>query len=57
LSLGFFGKEKVSAHIEIMPNEEAFFNYLKIAAGLPPFVNFKKHQTVKIKLFKIIGGM
>jgi hypothetical protein len=34
--------------IEIMPDEEVFFNYLKKAAGLPPFVNFKKHQVVKI---------
>ncbi|MEK6264980.1 MAG: hypothetical protein N2B06_09475 [Clostridium sp.] len=50
LSLGFFGKEKMSAHIEIMPDEEVFFNYLKKAAGLPPFVTFKKHQVVKITL-------
>ena len=50
LSLGFFNKKKMSGHIEIMPDEEAFFNYLKKAAGLPPFVNFKKHQVVKISL-------
>lgn len=50
LSLGFFDKKKMSAHIEIMPDDETFFNYLKKAAGLPPFVNFKKHQVVKITL-------
>lgn len=50
LSLGFLGKETVSAQIEIMPDEEEFFNYLKKAAGLPPFINFRKHQVVKITL-------
>ncbi|WP_291645009.1 hypothetical protein [Clostridium sp.] len=40
----------MSAHIDIMPDEEVFFNYLKKAAGLPPFVTFKKHQVVKITL-------
>ena len=50
LSLGLFSKEKVVARIEIMPDEEEFFNYLKKTAGLPPFVNFKKHQAVKITL-------
>lgn len=50
LSLGFFVKEKISAEIEIMPDEESFFNFLKKAAGLPPFVNFKKHQVVKISI-------
>ena len=50
LSLGIFGKETTLAHIEIVPDEEAFFNYLKKAAGLRPFINFKKHQVVKITL-------
>ena len=50
LSLGFFVKEKMPAHIEIMPDKEAFLNYLKKEAGLPPFINFKKHQVVKITL-------
>lgn len=50
VSLGFFGNEKVAARIEIMPDEEEFFNHLKKTAGLPPFVNFKKHQAVKITL-------
>lgn len=50
LSLGFLGNEKIAARVEIMPDEQQFFNYLKKAAGLPPFVNFKKHQAVKITL-------
>nr|WP_315020153.1 hypothetical protein [uncultured Aminipila sp.] len=50
LSLGFLGNEKIAARVEIMPDEEQFFNYLKKTAGLPPFVNFKKHQAVKIIL-------
>ena len=48
VSLGFFSNEKVAARIEIMPDEEKFFNHLKKAAGLPPFSNFKRLQVVKI---------
>lgn len=50
ISLGFFIKEKRPCEIEILPDDEEFFDYLKKAAGLPPFVNFKKHQSVKITL-------
>ncbi|MFA9422303.1 MAG: hypothetical protein ACERLG_01905 [Sedimentibacter sp.] len=50
LSLGIFSNEKVPAHIEIMPDNEEFFDYLKKAASLPPFINFKKHQAVRITL-------
>ncbi len=50
ITLGYFGKERVKGTIEILPDDEAFFNQLKKDAGLPPFVNFKKHQSMKIHL-------